>query len=68
MRKTKRLSDRIAERRKKLGQSREDLALHWDKALSTIRNWEVGLSEPSGEDLARVERWLAEGNGRSGGK
>lgn len=59
-RKPQTLADRIRRRREALGLSREKLALQWDVALSTIRNWEIGLSEPRGAYLATVERWLNE--------
>jgi DNA-binding transcriptional regulator YiaG len=58
--KQKTIGQRIVARRKERGQSREDLALHWHVALSTIRNWEIGLSEPTGDNLARVLRWLGD--------
>lgn len=51
---------RITTVRQKRGQSREDLVRLWDRSLSTIRNWELGLTEPKGDDLAMVEAWLTE--------
>ena len=54
------IAERIRRRREDLGMARERLALQWNVALSTIRNWEIGLSEPRGAALVMVEKWLAE--------
>jgi DNA-binding transcriptional regulator YiaG len=62
MKQPKTLADRIRTRREALGLSREKLALEWNVALSTIRNWEIGLSEPRDGHREVVEKWL---DGRS---
>lgn len=58
-RKEKSIGERIAKRRHELELSRELLAMQWDVALSTVRNWEIGLSEPRGDDRTMVEDWLS---------
>lgn len=63
MPKTKRevpIGARITKAREARGVSREHLILLWARSLSTIRNWELGLTVPKGEDLVMVENWLAD--------
>jgi len=59
--KTRPLSERIAIRRRETGQPREALALLWDVSVTSVRHWELGLTEPREEDRASVEAWLGGG-------
>lgn len=54
------IGERIKVRRKKLGLTREALALLWHVAPTTVRNWEIGLVAPGEDNLAMVDKWLAE--------
>lgn len=38
---------------------REALAYILDCSVPSVRNWELGLSDPSAENLAKIEAWLS---------
>ncbi len=59
-----RLGERLRRERLKREVSRETLALAWEVSVSTIRNWEVGLSEPRPPMEEAIWRWLKNGSGK----
>ena len=55
------IGDRIGERRAALGLSQEKAAQQLKVSWKTVASWEKGDTDPKGNDLDAVERWLAEG-------
>ena len=61
------LPSRIRDARKAAGLTQVELAEVLNVSRETIQNWEAGKSEPRGNDLVVVERWLADEAARTKG-